>query len=60
MHFGDASEFAMTLGDLARFVERAKARGVDDSDAVFPEYEGGSNDTELTGFTVILGAPESA
>ncbi|WP_159702770.1 hypothetical protein [Arthrobacter sp. 18067] len=35
----DGHGFDMTLGDLAQFVDTAKARGAVDSDMVFPELE---------------------
>jgi len=43
--------FDLTLGDLARFVEHAKASGAEDADVLFPELE---RETEIVGMSVDL------
>lgn len=41
--------FEVTLGDLAKFVDHARASGAEDSDVIFPELE---RDTEIVGMSI--------
>lgn len=52
LHFSEDKEaFSLTLGDLARFVEQAKAGGATDEDVIFPETE---RDIDICGFSVMI------